>query len=85
MGAIHWSSRFYRPRPRIPVKFAALPWNEDEFISTWCDFTEFAKPDGISLRVAEGAVAVIHQTLQPGREWKLGLPAMFGHCARSLN
>jgi hypothetical protein len=52
-AAIRWNSLFYRPRLRTHVKFAALPWNGVEFISTWFDSTELARPDGIS-RCASG-------------------------------
>jgi hypothetical protein len=47
-GGMHWNSPFFRPRPRMRVKFAALPWNACEWINTWFDFMVLAKPDGIS-------------------------------------
>ena len=48
------------------MKFAALPWNEDEFINTWFDFTELAKPDEISGRASDAFVKNQSRVHPPG-------------------
>lgn len=39
------------------MKFAVLPWNEDEFITTWYAFMEFAKLVGTSRCASAESVA----------------------------